>query len=168
MRHFSSSCPEFRTRSQPHSGPLWFDGDQAFTNRASCESQGHRHGAAGAGSPSPPAATFGTVPISSGLRQNLLEASLDLLLNQHCQGPWSVDLRTPPGPEGSNGSLLRIRRGHPGISFLSTNSCSCHAIRSNSRPQTDRPAAVANRKSLPSCLTRSSPENTGPKGSATW
>jgi len=26
-----------------------------------------------------------------------------------------VDLRTPPGPEGSNGSLLRICRGHPGI-----------------------------------------------------
>ena len=33
-----------------------------------------------------------------------------------CQGPWNVDLRTPPGPEGSNGSLLRICRGHPGIS----------------------------------------------------
>jgi len=31
------------------------------------------------------------------------------------QGPWNVDLQTPPGPEGSNGSLLRIRRGHPGI-----------------------------------------------------
>src|SRR5208282_2762698 len=30
-----------------------------------------------------------------------------------CQGPWNVDLRTPPGPEGSNGSLLRICRGHP-------------------------------------------------------
>jgi hypothetical protein len=26
-----------------------------------------------------------------------------------------VDLRTPPGPEGSNGSLLDICRGHPGI-----------------------------------------------------
>jgi hypothetical protein len=25
-----------------------------------------------------------------------------------------VDLRTPPGPEGSNGSLLCICRGHPG------------------------------------------------------
>src|SRR6202453_4780773 len=32
-----------------------------------------------------------------------------------CQGPWNVDLRTPPGQECSNGSLLRIRRGHPGI-----------------------------------------------------
>ncbi len=32
-----------------------------------------------------------------------------------CQGPWNVDLRTPPGPEGSNGSLLGICRGHPGI-----------------------------------------------------
>jgi hypothetical protein len=26
-----------------------------------------------------------------------------------------VDLQTPPGPEGSNGSLLDICRGHPGI-----------------------------------------------------
>src|SRR5581483_7223273 len=34
-----------------------------------------------------------------------------------CQGPWNVDLRTPPGQECSNGSLLCIRRGHPGISF---------------------------------------------------
>ncbi len=33
------------------------------------------------------------------------------------QGPRNVDLRTPPGPEGSNGSLLDICRGHPGISF---------------------------------------------------
>jgi Ankyrin repeats (3 copies) len=32
-----------------------------------------------------------------------------------CQGPWNVDLRTPPGQECSNGSLLCIRRGHPGI-----------------------------------------------------
>jgi len=32
-----------------------------------------------------------------------------------CQGPWNVDLRTPPGPEGSNGSLLDICRGHPDI-----------------------------------------------------
>lgn len=35
-----------------------------------------------------------------------------------CQGPWNVDLRTPPGPEGSNGSLLDICRGHPGISIF--------------------------------------------------
>jgi hypothetical protein len=33
------------------------------------------------------------------------------------QGPWNADLRTPPGPEGSNGSLLCICRGHPGTSF---------------------------------------------------
>jgi hypothetical protein len=33
------------------------------------------------------------------------------------QGPWNVDLGTPPGPEGSNGTLLRIRRGHPGFLF---------------------------------------------------
>jgi hypothetical protein len=32
------------------------------------------------------------------------------------QGPWNVDLETPPGPEGSNGNLLRIRRGYPGFS----------------------------------------------------
>src|SRR5205823_12928545 len=32
-----------------------------------------------------------------------------------CQGPWNVDLRTPPGPEGSNGSLLCVCRGHPGF-----------------------------------------------------
>ena len=32
-----------------------------------------------------------------------------------CQGPWNVDLRTPPGQECSNGSLLRVRRGVPGI-----------------------------------------------------
>ena len=25
-----------------------------------------------------------------------------------CQGPWNADLRTPPGQECSNGSLLRI------------------------------------------------------------
>ena len=35
-----------------------------------------------------------------------------------CQGPWIADGQTPPGPEGSNGSLLRICRGHPGI-FIS-------------------------------------------------
>jgi len=33
------------------------------------------------------------------------------------QGPRNVDLRTPPGPEGSNGSLLDICRGHPGTFF---------------------------------------------------
>src|SRR3989442_13124937 len=39
----------------------------------------------------------------------------DKLSNRFCQGPWNADLRTPPGPEGSNGSLLCIRRGHPGF-----------------------------------------------------
>ena len=34
------------------------------------------------------------------------------------QGPWNVDLETPPGPEGSNGTLLHIRRGYPGFSNL--------------------------------------------------
>src|SRR5450755_5023363 len=43
----------------------------------------------------------------------LLEATVKLTQNYLCQGPWNVDLRTPPGPEGSNGSLLRICRGHP-------------------------------------------------------
>jgi len=42
------------------------------------------------------------------------------LSNRFCQGPWNADLRTPPGPEGSNGSLLCIRRGHPGF-FQFTN-----------------------------------------------
>ena len=34
------------------------------------------------------------------------------------QGPRNVDLRTPPGQECSNGSLLCICRGHPGIFHL--------------------------------------------------
>src|ERR1043166_4688299 len=44
-----------------------------------------------------------------------LEAPSDVPHIHDCQGPWNVDLRTPPGPEGSNGSLLDICRGHPGI-----------------------------------------------------
>jgi len=36
---------------------------------------------------------------------------------EFCQGPWNADLGTPPGPEGSNGTLLCIRRGHPGFFF---------------------------------------------------
>ena len=43
-----------------------------------------------------------------------LEATATMRQIPGCQGPWTVDLRTPPGPEGSNGSLLRICRGHPG------------------------------------------------------
>jgi hypothetical protein len=45
----------------------------------------------------------------------LLEAVALVPHIQDCQGPRNVDLRTPPGPEGSNGSLLDICRGHPGI-----------------------------------------------------
>ncbi|MDB6125976.1 MAG: hypothetical protein JWQ71_4969 [Pedosphaera sp.] len=45
----------------------------------------------------------------------LLEAESWLGQINRCQGPWNVDLRTPPGQECSNGSLLCIRRGHPGI-----------------------------------------------------
>ena len=44
-----------------------------------------------------------------------LEAVPDLNHILRRQGPWNADLRTPPGPEGSNGSLLCIRRGHPGF-----------------------------------------------------
>jgi hypothetical protein len=47
----------------------------------------------------------------------LLEATFRLAQNYSRQGPWNVDLRTPPGPEGSNGSLLRICRGHPDTLF---------------------------------------------------
>ena len=43
-----------------------------------------------------------------------LDASQALPQPPFRQGPWNVDLRTPPGPEGSNGSLLDICRGHPG------------------------------------------------------
>ena len=44
----------------------------------------------------------------------LLEARWRARQSQRRQGPWNVDLRTPPGPEGSNGSLLDICRGNPG------------------------------------------------------
>ncbi len=43
-----------------------------------------------------------------------LEPTPELRQILFCQGPWNVDLRTPPGPEGSNGSLLCVCRGHPG------------------------------------------------------
>jgi len=45
----------------------------------------------------------------------VLEAVAEVRQIVRCQGPWNVDLRTPPGQECSNGSLLCIRRGHPGI-----------------------------------------------------
>jgi len=45
----------------------------------------------------------------------LLEAGARVQQIHLRQGPWTVDLRTPPGPEGSNGSLLDICRGHPGL-----------------------------------------------------
>ena len=50
--------------------------------------------------------------------RNLLEDEPLMPQIGRCQGPWNVDLRTPPGPEGSNGSLLDICRGHPGISIF--------------------------------------------------
>src|SRR5439155_4692409 len=50
---------------------------------------------------------------------NVLEPGPALQHISSRQGPWTVDLRTPPGPEGSNGSLLCICRGHPGISQMS-------------------------------------------------
>jgi hypothetical protein len=53
----------------------------------------------------------------------LLVAAARLAQHHFRQGPWNVDLRTPPGPEGSNGSLLRICRGHPGILFNSNFKC---------------------------------------------
>jgi len=47
--------------------------------------------------------------------RNLLEPEAWVRHILLCQGPWIVDLRTPPGPEGSNGSLLCDCRGNPGI-----------------------------------------------------
>jgi hypothetical protein len=47
--------------------------------------------------------------------RNVLEGGQWVQHIHDCQGPRNVDLRTPPGPEGSNGSLLDICRGHPGI-----------------------------------------------------
>jgi hypothetical protein len=51
---------------------------------------------------------------ADALLANMLEDSTALRQILRCQGPWNVDLRTPPGQECSNGSLLCIRRGHPG------------------------------------------------------
>ena len=45
----------------------------------------------------------------------LLADTEDLRFILFRQGPWSADLQTPRGPEGSNGSLLCICRGHPGL-----------------------------------------------------
>jgi DNA polymerase III subunit gamma/tau len=60
----------------------------------------------------------------------------DLLLRHIllCQGPWNVDLRTPPGPEGSNGSLLCVCRGHPGFSVYCSH-MSYQVIARKYRPQ---------------------------------
>ena len=49
------------------------------------------------------------------MADKVLAEKWDLRFILFRQGPWNADLQTPPGPEGSNGSLLRIRRGHPGI-----------------------------------------------------
>jgi hypothetical protein len=74
-----------------------------------------------------PARTFSNQPSRGGYtaadskletqKWNLLEAMNTVQHITTRQGPRNVDLRTPPGPEGSNGSLLDICRGHPGISF---------------------------------------------------
>jgi hypothetical protein len=59
-----------------------------------------------------------SVPMTEGFEKPsriLLEGVPQVPHIQDCQGPRNVDLRTPPGPEGSNGSLLDICRGHPGI-----------------------------------------------------
>ena len=55
---------------------------------------------------------IGRAPATSGVIS--LDASQALPQPLFRQGPWNVDLRTPPGPEGSNGSLLDICRGNPG------------------------------------------------------
>src|SRR5215207_9853592 len=44
--------------------------------------------------------------------------AMSLNFTGFCQGPRNVDLRTPPGQECSNGSLLCVCRGYPGISLL--------------------------------------------------
>ena len=53
----------------------------------------------------------------------LLEACAPLPQILPRQGPWNVDLRTPRGPEGSNGSLLRVCRGHPGTFSMQNIKC---------------------------------------------
>jgi hypothetical protein len=55
------------------------------------------------------------LPDKSGVPFALSRQPMNIAADFPGQGPWNVDLRTPPGPEGSNGSLLRICRGHPGI-----------------------------------------------------
>jgi hypothetical protein len=55
--------------------------------------------------------------ISLKNRETLLARWVELRFIISRQGPWNVDLGTPPGPEGSNGTLLRIRRGYPGFEF---------------------------------------------------
>ncbi len=57
-------------------------------------------------------------PVFPNHNRFLLEVPGTLVHLQFRQGPWNADLRTPPGPEGSNGSLLCVCRGHPGILHL--------------------------------------------------
>ena len=52
--------------------------------------------------------------IASGFDPRLSRQCVRAAAEFPCQGLWSVDLRTPPGPEGSNGSLLCNCRSHPG------------------------------------------------------
>jgi len=61
---------------------------------------------------------FAVPPVMNHMNHNIvLEGVRRMGLNGagFCQGPWNVDLRTPPGQECSNGSLLHVCRGHPGI-----------------------------------------------------
>src|SRR5438046_3206093 len=68
-----------------------------------------------------------------GRRETNLAALKLVRLITPRQGPWNADLRTPPGPEGSNGSLLCIRRGYPG--FFQFTNCD---LRSTISPGTHR------------------------------
>jgi DNA polymerase III subunit gamma/tau len=78
----------------------------------------------------------GGLAFRSRLVLTLFVLEPDLLLRHIllCQGPWNVDLRTPPGPEGSNGSLLCVCRGHPGFSVYCSH-MSYQVIARKYRPQ---------------------------------
>ena len=77
-------------------------------------------------------ATFGEAPKANNFFAVFAERLYSE--NDFCQGPWSVDLRTPRGQECSNGSLLHFRRGVPGI-FLISFAMSYQVIARKYRPQ---------------------------------